>query len=126
MTTDDSSQETGAAPEAEKQPRARWSEAQIVRLSANKDENSAALCLLKALVALNIAHGTVDAVFGAPAGTTMKFLRTDADQPGLSTADVDHLLVLLVALHGEGALKPRGLDLALTLRVMVRSAVAQA
>lgn len=111
------------APEestAKKVPRARWSEPQIVRLSAGKSPDSAALCLLKALAALNLAHGTVDTIMQAEPGTTMKFLRTDADQTGLAATDVDRLLVLLVELHGEGAFTPRGLDVALTLRVMMR------
>jgi len=121
--TDTPAHDDADTPEAANQkkvPRARWSEPQIVRLSAGKSPDSAALCLLKALAALNLAHGTVDTILDVEAGTTMKFLRTDADQAGLTTGDVDRLLVLLVELHGEGAFTPRGLDVALTLRVMMR------
>lgn len=122
-SADENAQAGDAAPTTTKVPRARWSEPQIVRLSAGKSPDSAALCLLKALAALNLAHGTVDTILGVEAGTTMKFLRTDSEQPGLTADSIDRLLVLLVELHGEGAFTPRGLDTALTLRVMMRVSV---
>jgi hypothetical protein len=110
-------EETQATP---KIPRAKWSDSQILRLQANKNPDGAAIWLLNALVSLNVAHGTVDLIVGAETGTTMAFLKTDKDQPGLTTEQVDKLLILLAALHTEGAFTSKGLDVAATLRVMMR------
>ena len=113
-------------------PRARWSDAQIVRLSSNKPEDSAALWLLNGLVACNIAHGTIDEVIGAPAGTVMQYLKTNAPA-GYNLTDADgnvtpvlmdderaeRLIDKLLDLKLAGAFTPRGLDLAAVLKAML-------
>ena len=110
-------------------PRARWSDAQIVRLSSNKPEDSAALWLLNGLVACNIAHGTIDEVIGAPAGTVMQYLKSNApvEFPGaepelprqLNDALAERIIDKLVALKLADAFTPRGLDLAAVLKVLL-------
>jgi hypothetical protein len=105
-----------------KTPRAKWSDSQILKLKSGKNPDGAAVWLLNALVVLNLAHGTADLALGVEPGTTMAFLKTDQDQPGLTTAQVDKFLLLLLALHSEGAFTGKGLDVAATLRVMMRAA----
>jgi hypothetical protein len=107
-------------PKPKGPPRARWTSAQELKLKSGKDPDSAAVWLVTALVALDMAAGTVDTALSVEAGTTMAYLKTGHDQPGMTTARVDELLLLLAALHGEGAFRAKALDTGLTLRVMLR------
>jgi hypothetical protein len=114
-----------------KTPRARWTEAMQLRLSANKVEGSAPLVLLTGLVACNIAHSSIDSVIRAPAGTMLAYLKTGAPvayevQTETGTYPVefgdayaDAIIDKLVALKNAGAFTPRGLDLEAVLSVLL-------
>lgn len=112
---------------AAKTTRARWSDAQCAAIMAHRDPDSAVVMLLKALRACNIPHKTIDTTLGAPAGTTMKFLRTarpqayivDGAEKVFDDATADSVVENLAMLKLGGAFTARGLDLAAVLKLML-------
>lgn len=122
---------TAATEEADaaaaKSSRARWSDAQCAAIMARRDPDSSVVILLKALRACNIAHKTIDITLGAPAGTTMKYLRTarpqaytvDGVEKLLDDAAADAVVENLAMLKLSGAFTARGLDLSAVLRLML-------
>lgn len=132
MTTETTTPTTPETDAQIKQPRARWSEAMVLRLTANKAEGSAALVLLTGLVSCNIAHKTIDNALHAPEGTVLAYLKAGAAQHWvtknadgaevehvLDDAAADRLIDDLVALKLADAFTPRGLDLAAVLSVLL-------
>lgn len=114
-----------------KQPRAKWTDAMVLRLMANKPEGSAPQVLLTGLVACNIAHKTIDNALRAPEGTTLAYLKSgtavdyevqcdEGALPALLDDDAaDAIINKLVMLKTAGAFTPRGLDLEAVLAVLL-------
>jgi hypothetical protein len=99
-------------PRAARVAKPKWSDAQIVRCSANKSEDSAPFVLLSVLVASNTAASTIDLALRAPKGTTLDYLRDGKPQEFpegcLDDAAADALVWHMVRLKRAGALTPRG------------------
>ena len=105
-------------------PRAKYTEAFVVKCQANRDPEHPSLMLLKALMGCGVAHKAVDQAFNWPEGTVQKYLTTGKNvelAPGVAFDDGMALIVfdMLSDLHEAQAFKGNDLTIAGVLRAMM-------
>ncbi len=78
-----------AAPAKRKSsPRAKYTDAFVLKCTANRDPDSASVMLLTALRGCGIAHKSVDEALGIPEGTVLAYLTKNAPQVDTETGEV--------------------------------------
>lgn len=98
--------------------RTRWTAALEVKILANRPADSLSVVLYRALRSCNVGAPSIDTMLGVPVGSTIAYLTSGEEQPGLTHAQADLALDCLFELKKANAFKGSGLHIEATLVAM--------